>query len=74
MTDRGIVDAADLACVSTIDERDNVLAAIPTLAGDLDGNGDVAFPDFLTLSANFGQDLPSYTDGNIDLEGRASRA
>ena len=65
----GVVDAADLSCVSTIDERDIVLAAIPTLAGDLDGNGDVAFPDFLVLSANFGQDLPSYTDGNIDLEG-----
>ena len=65
----GAVNAADLQCVSTIDERDIVLAAIPTLAGDLDGNGDVAFPDFLVLSANFGQDLPSYTDGNIDLTG-----
>jgi len=65
----GVVNAADLPCVSTIDERDIVLASIPTLAGDLDGNGDVAFPDFLVLSANFGQDLPSYTDGNIDLDG-----
>ncbi len=65
----GVVDAADLACVSTIEDRDAVLAAIPTLAGDLDGNGDVAFQDFLVLSANFGQDLPSYTDGNIDLVG-----
>jgi hypothetical protein len=65
----GVVDAGDLACVRTIDERDTVLAAIPTLAGDLDGNGDVAFPDFLVLSANFGEDFPSYTDGNIDLEG-----
>ncbi len=65
----GVVDAGDLACVSTIEDRDIVLAAIPTLAGDLDGNGDVAFPDFLVLSANFGQDLPSYTDGNIDLAG-----
>ena len=65
----GVVDASDLACVSTIEERDIVLASIPTLAGDLDGNGDVAFPDFLVLSANFGQDLPSYTDGNIDLVG-----
>ncbi len=65
----GVVDAADLACVATIDERDIVLSTLNTLPGDLDGNGDVAFSDFLVLSANFGQDLPSYTDGNIDLEG-----
>jgi len=65
----GVLDAADLACVGTIEERDAVLTALNTLAGDLDGNGDVAFPDFLTLSANFGQDLPSYTAGNIDLTG-----
>ncbi len=65
----GILDAADLACVGTIEERDVVLAALNTLPGDLDGNGDVAFADFLSLSANFGMDLPSYTDGNIDLAG-----
>ncbi len=63
------MDAADLACVGTIEERDAVLSALNTLAGDLDGDGNVAFPDFLVLSANFGQDLPSYTDGNIDLAG-----
>ena len=64
----GAVGATDLACVSTIEDRDTVLAAIPTLAGDLDGNGEVAFADFLTLSANFGQAL-GYSDGNIDLDG-----
>ena len=58
-----------MACVTTIPERDIVLGQIPTLPGDLDGNGDVAFPDFLVLSANFGQDLPAYTDGNVNLAG-----
>ena len=65
----GAVNAADLACVGDIAERDIVLAAIPTLPGDLDGNGDVGFQDFLVLSANFGQDGLNYTQGNIDLVG-----
>lgn len=63
----GIIDAADLACVTTVDGRDLVLTTLGTLAGDLNGDGQVAFPDFLILSANFGADLPAYTDGNIDL-------
>ena len=65
----GVVDAADLACVSTIEERDIVLAAIPTLPGDLDGNGSVEFPDFLTLSAAFGTVVGSYPEGDVNLNG-----
>ena len=65
----GAVNAADLTCVGDIAERDIVLAAIPTLPGDLDGNGDVSFPDFLVLSTNFNQDGLNYTQGNIDLAG-----
>ena len=65
----GSVDANDLACVSTAEQRDAVLERLNTLAGDLDGNGDVSFPDFLTFSQHFGQDLLSYSDGNIDLQG-----
>lgn len=64
----GNLDAADLACVSTIEERDAVLTAIPTLAGDLNGDGEVAFADFLVLAENFGQAL-GYAEGNIDLVG-----
>lgn len=60
--------ADDLACLSTIPERDAVLAALNTLPGDLQGNGDVAFADFLILSGNFGES-GNYTDGNIDLAG-----
>ena len=65
----GVVDAQDLACVGDIPERDIVLNALNTLPGDLNGNGDVAFADFLTLSANFGADGLGYTEGNIDLAG-----
>ena len=37
-------------------------------AGDLDGNGDVSFDDFLILSVNYG--LPGgWTDGNFDDDG-----
>lgn len=63
------LDANDLACVSDIPARDAVLEALNSLPGDLDGNGDVAFADFLILSANFGSDSTSYADGNIDLQG-----
>lgn len=62
----GVLDATDLNCIATIEERDSVLGAIETLPGDLDGDGDVAFADFLTLSANFGQP-GTYAEGNVDL-------
>ena len=64
-----VLDAHDLSCVSTTEDRDAVLATLNTLPGDLDGNGNVAFADFLVLSGNFGKELPAYTDGNIDLMG-----
>ena len=70
----GVIDAADLACVGDIAERDIVLQALNTLPGDLNGNGDVAFADFLVLSANFGQEGLSYVDGNVDLEGAVAFA
>lgn len=63
----GVVNAMDLSCVATVEDRDVVLGALNTVAGDLDGNGDVAFPDFLILSANFGGEGLSYAEGNIDL-------
>jgi hypothetical protein len=66
----GVVDAADLACVTTIPDRDAVLAALNTLPGDLNGNGDIAFSDFLVLSANFGDATKTaYTEGDVDLSG-----
>lgn len=70
----GVLDAADLACVATVEERDAVLTALNTVPGDLDGDGSVAFADFLLLSNNFGQADVSYAGGNIDLAGNVDFA
>jgi hypothetical protein len=61
------VDADDLSCVADVEQRDIVLEELNTLPGDLDGNGDVSFADYLTLSNNIGQDPANYAEGNIDL-------
>lgn len=45
---------------------DPVAEPIP---GDLDGNGDVSFADFLVLSNNFGKEVENYSDGDIDGDG-----
>lgn len=65
----GNVDATDLGCVNDVATRDAVLASLGTVPGDLDGDGVVAFADFLVLSTNFGKDEASYADGDIDLSG-----
>lgn len=41
----------------------------PNSLGDIDGSGDVAFADFLILSANFGQAATDHTTGDIDCSG-----
>ena len=42
----------------------------PSTQGDLDGDGTVAFADFLVLSANFGQDVSDGPfSGDIDCSG-----
>lgn len=41
----------------------------PNSMGDLDGSGDIAFADFLILSANFGQAATDHTTGDIDCSG-----
>lgn len=62
----GKIDASDLHCVDNITERDIILDVLKTLPGDLDGDGDVGFGDFLTLRAHFGSE-GSYAQGNINL-------
>lgn len=43
--------------------------------GDLDGNGEVAFADFLTLSGNFGKSGElSYAEGDTDCNGKVEFA
>lgn len=63
----GSVGAPDLVCVTSREERDRVLAAIPSVLGDLNGDGNVGFPDFIVLAANFGRPYGRYVDGNVDL-------
>ena len=70
----GSLTSADLTCVNSIASRDVVLGALNTLPGDLDGDGNVDFADFLVLSSNFGKFLPRYTDGNVNLEQRVDFA
>lgn len=65
----GVVDAGDLQCACASGDLAAVLEATGFLAGDLDGSGDVGFPDFLVLSANFGTEVDGYTDGDIDCNG-----
>ena len=48
-----------------------VTCSIPEggIPGDLDGDGTVAFADFLALSTNFGQTDQPYENGDIDCDG-----
>ena len=46
----------------------------PNSLGDLDGNGQVNFADFLTLSANFGSNVASHREGDINCDGTVSFA
>lgn len=49
-------------------------APVNSLNGDLDGNGEVAFADFLTLSANFGASDVGYAAGDVDCNGEVAFA
>lgn len=63
----GIVDVSDLNC-TTADALGDAVAAAGLTRGDIDGDGNVAFSDFLILSNNFTQ-TGNYTDGDLDLDG-----
>lgn len=41
----------------------------PNTQGDIDGDGQVAFADFLVLSANFGTEVDGSSQGDIDCSG-----
>lgn len=64
----GEVNSDDLSCISSTIDRDHTLRELNLPIGDLDGDGSVSFPDFLILSANFGNASGNYSDGNLDLE------
>lgn len=66
----GMVGTSDIAC-ATAETIADTLAAANIIAGDLNLDGVVEFPDFLTLSGNFGDPEAAgvYANGDIDLSG-----
>jgi hypothetical protein len=67
-----LVDIKDTLC-ATVDTLDDTLAAADLILGDADGDGQVAFPDFVTLSNHFGAP-GNYMQGDFDLNGRVEFA
>ncbi len=65
----GQINANDLACACGAEIRDELIVALNLIEGDLDGDGEVAFADFLVLSSNFGEVVESYSEGDIDCNG-----
>lgn len=63
----GMLEVEDLNCTVATD-LDNFLDHTGLYQGDANGDGMVAFDDFLTLSANFGTD-GNYVEGDFDLGG-----
>jgi hypothetical protein len=64
----GIVDIKDANCLCGTENFDLLLAEIGSLKGDLDGDGQIQFTDFVRLAFAFGKP-GSYTDGDIDCDG-----
>ncbi len=67
-------DSIFAGTVVYVDDVVESCSPLNELLGDLDGNGMVEFPDFLTLSANFNADVSGrpenqYTLGDIDCNG-----
>lgn len=71
----GLLDVNDLSCScdAGATELDSLLHALGLVRGDLDGNGVVAFADFLVLAERFGQP-GGYTDGDLDCNGQVAFA
>lgn len=65
----GVVTLDDLSCANQTDSTAQLIAALGLIPGDLDGDGTVAFADFLSLSANFGKPVDTYGLGDIDDNG-----
>ncbi len=65
LKDAGAANSMQIAEVEFLGE----IVAPPPLEGDINGNGTVDFPDFLILSANFGQSVDPGTNGDINGNG-----
>jgi|GEM_PF-2563722 len=66
----GAVDNGDLMCANASQILDELLEALSLPLGDIDGNGEVGFTDFLVLSESFGKPRGEYTQGDLDGDGR----
>ena len=66
----GQLNADDLSCVcsSGAVEVDDVLQPLGLIRGDLDGDGEVNFLDFLTLAQAFNTEA-DYSSGDVDCSG-----
>ena len=66
----GQLNADDLSCVcsSGAVEVDDVLQTLGLIRGDLDGDGEVNFMDFLTLAQSFNTEA-DYSSGDVDCSG-----
>ena len=71
---QGAGGGPDLATACAAGSPDAVLDALGLVAGDLDGDGEVAFADFLALSQNFGSTEAGYQEGDIDCDGEVAFA
>lgn len=69
----GNVDFQDLncSCGEPFASLDDILNAANLIKGDTDGDGTVAFADFLNLSGNFGK-AGAYLDGDLDCDGNVA--
>lgn len=71
--ENGNLDFADLdcTCLQAADEFDTLLSELGLIRGDLDGDGEVAFIDFLTLANQFGQ-AGTYAQGDLNCDGEVA--
>lgn len=71
-----LIDLVDQMCAdtgemsgTTLDDVLSTLADAGHLIGDLDGDGRVAFGDFLQLSKNFAKSEQTWSDGDLNCSG-----
>lgn len=67
----GVVDENDLACSCALGTgpQGTLFDQLGTLQGDLDGDGEVAFGDFIILANHFASAQASYVEGDLDCNG-----
>lgn len=66
----GLFEFSDLDCTcqQTPEQLNEARLALSVVLGDIDGDGEVAFLDFLILVTNFGQ-MATYSEGDLDCDG-----